>query len=199
MEENFEKGFDSLQCPQIKRKCYSPPPSALISFHNKLQQKKTSMYQVQAQAQGAYYAYAPSSTANVSQVQTQTVAGQTYYTANQAVQFNQQGYMIAGQNAAVSQQQQQEQLAAAQSPQTCELYGYATAQQLAAVGISLNGLVMTLQSAAGQHIDLSSLPVYQVINYRLQEAVPAHLDHVASLDVPRSRIMNLRHHPYQRN
>ena len=125
----------------------------------------------------------------------------------------QQQQQLQLQQLALLQQQQQQQVQ--QQQQNQQLFNYQ--QQLAAAGIGLNGFPQggaqqhLAQSAAGAAQQLQIAPGlqapagYQLIDYRQLQAAGAGipLDQLAGLNagagVPRPRIINLRHHPYQRN
>lgn len=151
---------------------------------------------------------------------------QPYYAAAAAAGQQTQNF-LPGQQAGPTQQQQQLQLQqlallqqqqqqqAQQQQQNQQLFNYQ--QQLAAAGIGLNGFPQAgaqqhlAQSAAGAAQQLQIAPGlqapagYQLIDYRQLQATGAGipLDQLAGLNagagVPRPRIINLRHHPYQRN
>lgn len=130
--------------------------------------------------------------------------------------------VVAAQQQQLQQLQQLQQQQLQQQQQVGHLFGY-SAQQLANAGVNINGFSAAQQPGAGtpnngQQITMTSLPAsnlpaaggYQLIDYRQLQANGAStglpsaslpIDQFAAGlgAVPRPRIVNLRHHPYQRN
>lgn len=157
----------------------------------------------QSQSQQAPQTQSPKSNSASNQINSQAAimayngqSNQQLYAPSpsaQAAIATQQGYMLAGTNI----QNQNQQLQQLQQLQQQQLLNY----QLAAGGLSLNGYSAQAAGQAGLQPgqNIASVPVgYQLIDYRqlqgLQGAVS--LDQLAS--VQRNRLLQARHHPYQR-